>query len=149
MSKELGTIAYISASWHGDIVGIARENCTSELATLGFDTSKIDEFAVPGSLEIPLFAQKLAATGKYSAIIAFGFVVNGGIYRHDFVASAVIDGMMRVQLDSGVPVFSTVLTPHHFHSHEDHEKFFKEHMVHKGQEVARSCVSMLEALAKI
>ena len=60
-----------------------------------------------------------------------------------------IDGIMRVQLDTGVPVFSTVLTPHNFHSHSDHEQFFNEHMVHKGQEVARSCLAMLSELKKI
>ena len=45
-----------------------------------------------------------ARTGRYSAIVACGFVVNGDIYRHDFVADAIISGLMNVQLDSGVPV---------------------------------------------
>ncbi len=50
--------------------------------------------------------------------------------------TAVIDGLMRVQLDTGVPVFSVVLTPHHFHEHDEHVRYFTEHFVRKGAEAA-------------
>jgi 6,7-dimethyl-8-ribityllumazine synthase len=53
---------------------------------------------VPGAFEIPLHSQVMARTGRYDAIVACGLVVNGGIYCHEFVAHAVIDGLMRVQL---------------------------------------------------
>ncbi len=46
--------------------------------------------------------------------------------------SAVINGLMRVQLDSEVPVISAVLTPQHFHEHAEHLRFFREHFVVKG-----------------
>ena len=75
---------------------------------------------VPGSFEIPLHAQRLAGIGRYAAIVGAGFVVDGGIYRHEFVAEAVINGLMRVQLDTDTPVISMVLTPHHFHEHDEH-----------------------------
>ena len=143
-------IALISASWHQDLVGAARMACIDELGKRGVDTStQIAEFTVPGSLEIPLFALKLAQTGKYSAIIAFGLIVDGGIYRHEFVASAVIDGLVRVQLDTGLPVFSCILTPHSFHEHEDHLRFFREHLKGKGTEVAKTCMTFLELLASL
>jgi 6,7-dimethyl-8-ribityllumazine synthase len=73
-------------------------------------------------------------------------VVNGGVYRHEFVAAAVIDGLMRVQLDCDVPVFSAVLTPRDFHEHDDHHRFFREHFVKKGTEVARACLETLTSL---
>ena len=63
---------------------------------------------MPGAYEIPLHAKTLAETGRHVAILGTAFVVNGGIYRHDFVASAVIDGMMNVQLATGIPVLSAV-----------------------------------------
>ena len=85
-----------------------------------------------GAFEIPLHAKRLAESGRYRAVVASGLVVDGGIYRHEFVAEAVIDGLMRVQLDTGVPVFSAVLTPHHFHEHLDHERFFHEHFQAQG-----------------
>jgi 6,7-dimethyl-8-ribityllumazine synthase len=73
-------------------------------------------------------------------------VVDGGIYRHEFVAEAVITGLMQVQLETGVPVISAVLTPHHFHEHETHRKFFFDHLETKGAEAARACAHTVEAL---
>ncbi len=142
-------IAVIQSSWHSDIVNQGRDAFQAEMQTLGTHTDSIDLFKVPGAFEIPLHVQKLARTGRYAAIVACGFVVNGGIYRHDFVADAVIKGLMNVQLDSGVPVFSVVLTPLHFHEHADHQTFFANHFVTKGREAARACVQTLESLRAI
>jgi len=142
-------IAFIQSSWHTDIVTQGRDAFLAEMQKLGTPPDTIDFFKVPGAFEIPLHAQKLAATGRYSAIVACGFVVNGGIYRHDFVADAVISGLMQVQLDSGVPVFSVVLTPLHFHEHDDHQQFFANHFVTKGKEAAQACVQTLESLLAI
>ena len=46
----------------------------------------------------------LAKTGRYAAVVAAGFVVDGGIYRHEFVATSVIDALMAVQLETEVPM---------------------------------------------
>ncbi|HEV2695198.1 MAG TPA: 6,7-dimethyl-8-ribityllumazine synthase [Verrucomicrobiae bacterium] len=143
-------IALISASWHLDLLNVAKSSCVEELGKnkIAVD-GDIDDFNVPGSLEIPLFALKLAQTRRYDGIIAFGLIVDGGIYRHEFVAQTVIDGLMRVQLDTGTPVFSCVLTPQSFHEHEEHIRFFKQHLAVKGREVAKSCVTFIDALAAI
>jgi 6,7-dimethyl-8-ribityllumazine synthase len=50
---------------------------------------------------------------------------------------------MQVQLDTGVPVFSAVLTPRDFHEHEEHQRFFAEHFVKKGTEVAQACLAIM------
>lgn len=142
-------IAFIQSGWHTDIVSQGRDAFLAEMQKLGTPADSINTFKVPGAFEIPLHAQKLAATGRYAAVVACGFVVNGGIYRHDFVADAVISGLMKVQLDSGVPVFSVVLTPLHFHEHDEHQHFFATHFVTKGQEAARACVQTLESLQTI
>ena len=139
-SPSAGRIAAISASWHRAIVHQARDAFLAELARLGHPPERVDLLDVPGAFEIPLLARKLAQTGRYEAIAAFGLVVDGGIYRHDFVGRAVIDGLMRAQLDTGVPVLSAVLTPHHFHEHADHQRFFSEHFVRKGTEAAQAAV---------
>jgi 6,7-dimethyl-8-ribityllumazine synthase len=143
------SIAFIQSCWHRDIVDQARDSFLASIGDLGIPAGNVDLFEVPGAFEIPLHALKLAKSGRYAGIVAAGFVVDGGIYRHDFVASAVIDGLMRVQLDTGVPVFSAVLTPHHFHEHDVHTSFFRDHFVKKGQEAAVACVSTLAALAKL
>ena len=91
-------------------------------------------------------AQLLAETGKYSVIVAIGFIVDGGSYRHDFVAKAVIEGIVQVSLKTGVPVLSAFLTPHHFHEHATHVEFFREHLLIKGRELANSCLHTLRNL---
>ncbi|MGO4157405.1 6,7-dimethyl-8-ribityllumazine synthase [Cupriavidus sp. YAF13] len=141
--------AFIHAQWHADIVHQARDAFLAEMAARGVAREAVDVIEVPGAFEIPLHARKLADTGRYAAIVASGFVVDGGIYRHEFVADAVISGLMRVQLDTQVPVLSAVLTPKSFHDHEDHRKFFSEHFVVKGREAAQACIKTVESLSKL
>jgi 6,7-dimethyl-8-ribityllumazine synthase len=143
-------IALVSAAWHLDLVNVAKSSCVEELRKNNLNIEDdVDDFNVPGSLEIPLFVQKLAQTRKYAGIIAFGLIVDGGVYRHEFVAQAVINGLMRVQLDTGIPVFSCVLTPQSFHEHEEHIRFFKQHLAVKGREVANSCLKFIEAVSTL
>jgi 6,7-dimethyl-8-ribityllumazine synthase len=143
MSDAATQIAFVQATWHRNIVDKAREGFTEQIGTHGFDAAALEFFEVPGAFEIPLTAKRLALTGRYRAIVAAGLVVDGGIYRHDFVATAVIDGLMRVQLDTDVPVFSVVLTPHHFHEHDEHIDYFTKHFVKKGAEAANAVAATL------
>ena len=136
-------IAVMSASWHREIVLQSRDAALLEFERQHLPRSQVDLFDVPGAFEMPLLAQRLARSGRYQAIVACALVVNGGIYRHEFVTSAVIDGLMRVQLDTGVPVLSAVLTPRDFHEHQDHLQFFNAHFAKKGTEVARACLETL------
>jgi 6,7-dimethyl-8-ribityllumazine synthase len=142
-------LAFVQACWHREIVDQGRDAFVAEIGRHGISADQIDFYEVPGSLEIPLQAKLLAQTGKYATIVTAGFVVNGGIYRHEFVAQTVIDAMMRVQLDTDVPIISLVLTPQHFHEHEAHQKFFHEHFKIKGAEAAVACVQTLENIEKV
>ena len=122
----------------------------AEIERQGVSPDQIDLYEVPGSLEIPLQAKLLAKTGAYSTIVAAGFVVDGGIYRHEFVAQTVLDALMRVQLETEVPIISLVLTPQNFHEHDDaHQKFFHEHFKVKGAEAAMACVKTLDNLRRV
>ena len=136
-------IALIQACWHKEIVDRARDSFIAEMAGHGMATDQIDVFEVPGSLEIPLQAKLLAKTGRYAVIVAAGLIVDGGIYRHDFVASTVLDAMMQIQLETEVPILSVVLTPHHFHESGEHARFFHDHFVVKGKEAAEACAMTL------
>ena len=142
-------IAFIQACWHRDVVDRGRDAFIAEMARLGVAPGDIDRFEVPGAFEIPLHAQTIARAGRHAAIVACALVVDGGIYRHEFVADAVISALMRVQLESGVPVFSSVLTPQQFHEHATHLQFFSEHFEVKGAEVARACVQTLDGLERL
>ena len=97
LSEGRGRIAFIQSCWHKDIVDQCRLAFMSELGRLELADPRIDVFEVPGAFEIPLQAKLLARTGQYAAIVAAGLVVDGGIYRHEFVADAVISALMRVQ----------------------------------------------------
>ena len=142
-------IAYIQAGWHKDIVEQGLKSFTNHLASQGIGKDQIDLFNVPGSLEIPLQCKLLSKTGDYAVIIAAGLIVDGGIYRHDFVASSVLDSMLDIQLKSELPILSMVLTPHHFSGSQEHHDFFFDHFKIKGQEVADACVQTLENLRKL
>jgi 6,7-dimethyl-8-ribityllumazine synthase len=136
--------AFVKAAWHADIV---------DQALAGFQQiipdTQVDVFTVPGAFELPLFSRDLARTGKYAAVAAAAFVVDGGIYRHDFVAQAVVDGLMQVGLETGVPILSVSLTPHHYQETDHHTGIFKDHFVQKGREAAQAALSIVEARAGI
>ena len=142
-------VAFIQASWHKEIVDHSRKGFLAEMLVQGYQESDIDFFEVGGAFEIPLHAKLLAKTGRYAGIVGAALVVDGGIYRHDFVAQSVVSGLMQVQLETEVPVFSVSLTPHHFHAGEEHQKFFFDHFVHKGQEAAKTCVDTLQKIRAI
>jgi 6,7-dimethyl-8-ribityllumazine synthase len=136
--------AFVKANWHSEIVNKSLEGFLELIPR-----ENVDVFDVPGAFELPLTARDLALTGKYAAVAAAAFVVDGGIYRHDFVASAVIDGLMRVGLDTGVPVLSVSLTPHHFHETDHHKGIFSAHFVEKGREAGRAALMIVKTRARI
>ncbi len=146
VTPDTQRFAFIHSCWHDDIVNQGRDAYLAEMDHLGLPRTAIDVLEVPGAFELPLLAKRLARSGGYSAIVACGFVVNGGIYRHEFVADAVVSGLMTVQLDTDVPVLSVVLTPLNFHDSQDHQRFFAEHFVVKGAEAARACVQTVATL---
>lgn len=140
-------MAIVAARWHSEIVDQSVEGFSERLREIGDYVTEV--FYVPGAFEIPFHVQRLARTGEYRAIAASGLVVDGGIYRHEFVASAVLDGLMRVQLETDVPVFSGVLTPHHFHEHAEHLEYFRRHLRVKGVELADAVATTLDGLERI
>jgi 6,7-dimethyl-8-ribityllumazine synthase len=131
--------AFVKANWHSDIVSKALEGFLELIPS-----EDVDVFDVPGAFELPLTARDLARSGKYVAVVAAALVVDGGIYRHDFVASAVADGLMRAGLDSGVPVLSVSLTPHQYQETEHHKCIFSSHFVEKGREAARAALMIMK-----
>ncbi|MCD2181718.1 6,7-dimethyl-8-ribityllumazine synthase [Rhizobium sp. GN54] len=144
-AKPSARIAVIRARWHAGIVDRCVDSFVAEWTALGGRAEDVDVIDVPGALEIPLHAQLLARTGRYAAILGVAFVVDGGIYRHDFVAGTVVDALVKVGLDTDVPVLSAVLTPHNFQESEAHIAFFRDHFVVKGKEAARAASQIIAA----
>ncbi|MGJ5075052.1 6,7-dimethyl-8-ribityllumazine synthase [Bradyrhizobium oligotrophicum] len=142
-------IAFVQSAWHRDVVAECRVAFLDEIEARNIPRDRVDIFEVPGSFEIPLHAQLLAKTRRYTAIVAAGLVVDGGIYRHEFVADTVIKALMDVQLRTEVPVFSAVLTPQQFHETQAHFEFFRKHFATKGIEVATACAETLLSLERL
>ncbi len=142
MTEDIHKIAFIRARWHAETVDQALIGFREEMARAG-EPHELRVFDVPGAFEMPLLAQKLARTGGYAAIVAAALVVDGGIYRHDFVAAAVVSGLMTAQLHTGVPMFSVSLTPHHYRAEGEVEAFYRAHFLQKGAEAARAVQQVL------
>jgi 6,7-dimethyl-8-ribityllumazine synthase len=146
VSSSNSRIAFIQSGWHPDIVDQCRLGFLKRVKKDGYSSRDVDCFTVPGAFEIPLQTKLLAKAGRYAAIVGAGFVVDGGIYRHEFVAASVIDALMQVQLETEVPVISAVLTPQKFHDHAEHRDFFLRHMFTKGEEAAAACLATIRSL---
>lgn len=136
-------IAFIKARWHADIVDRAYDGFTAAAVKL-LPGAAVEAFDVPGAFEMPLLAKKLGETGRFDAVVAAAFVVDGGIYRHDFVAAAVVDGLMAAQMTTGVPVFSVSLTPHNYQPVEALTAFYRDHFIKKGEEAANAVRQVLD-----
>ncbi len=141
--RQEDRVAFVQSCWHKPIVDQCRRAFAAEMAKSGLARRAIAFFEVPGAFEIPLLAKILAKTGCYDAIVAAGLVVDGGIYRHEFVAQAVVDALMRLQLETETPIISAVLTPQRFHGHEEHRRFFHDHFLVKGKEAAAACITTM------
>jgi 6,7-dimethyl-8-ribityllumazine synthase len=74
------------------------------------DDADVEIAWVPGAFEMPLVAQRLAASGRYHAVICLGAVIRGGTPHFDYIAAEAAKGIAKAGLDSGVPVVFGVLT---------------------------------------
>jgi 6,7-dimethyl-8-ribityllumazine synthase len=136
--------AFVKARWHAAIVDQSYEGFTQLIPA-----SQVHPYDVPGAFEMPLMAQTLAETGRYDAIACAALVVDGGIYRHDFVASAVVDGLMQAGLKTGIPILSISLTPHHFQETDHHMAIYADHFVIKGREAAHAALGIIAARSSL
>ena len=137
-------VAFVQSSWHREVVEECRIAFLEEIEARHIMRAQIDLFEVPGSFEIPLHAQLLAKTRRYTAIVAAGLVVDD-----EYIAETVIRALMDVQLRTEVPVFSAVLTPQQFHETAAHFDFFRKHFATKGVEVAEACANTLLSLERL
>ncbi|MCB1691263.1 MAG: 6,7-dimethyl-8-ribityllumazine synthase [Pseudomonadales bacterium] len=141
-------IAFIGSCWHKAIVDQFREAFTSRISELEQGEVDIEYIEAPGVVEVPLLARLCADRQQYDAIVVSGLVVDHGVYRHEFVAQSVLDAIMRVQLDTRIPIIYGILTPQDFLS-EGREAFFLEHFIVKGHEAANACSKMLANLSRL
>jgi 6,7-dimethyl-8-ribityllumazine synthase len=101
--------AVIASRWNAEIVDALLDGARRAFAEHGVADEALDVLRVPGAWEIPMLAKRIAATGRHAAIVALGCVVRGETRHYEHVADECARGLMRVALDSGVPVLNGVL----------------------------------------
>jgi len=117
-----------------------------ELTRHGADPQSITQVWVPGSWEIPLAAHKLAASGRFAAIVCLGCVVRGQTPHFDYVAAEVAKGIAQVSLATGVPVTFGVITADSLEQAIDRAGAKSGN---KGADAARAAIEMANLLPAI
>lgn len=96
--------AIVTARFNAAITDALLEGAIRTLIDAGAAPAHITSLTVPGAVELPLAARELAQTRHFAGIVALGCVIRGETAHFDYVCSAATDGIMAVQLDTGVPV---------------------------------------------
>ena len=138
-------IAIVCSRFNDAITNVLFEGTKTRLFELGLSSERIYSIFVPGAIEIPIMAQKLAQSQKFAAIIALGVIIRGETSHYDYVCSQVSDGCLRVSLDEGIPVIFGVLTT-------ENEAQALERLSdkdHKGRYCAEAALEMIENSEKL
>lgn len=109
-SPPPGRFAVVAARFNGLVTEALLAGCLDMFNRHDVPVERIDVAWVPGSFEIPLVARKLAATGRYAAVVCLGCVIRGETGHYDHVAGQAAGGVMQASLATDVPVIFGVLT---------------------------------------
>jgi 6,7-dimethyl-8-ribityllumazine synthase len=105
-----GAVAIAASRFNADVVQRLLDGAVARLEELGTGHDQVTVALVPGAWELPLACSRLAASGRYQALVGLGCVVRGGTPHFQYVCSETARGIARVSLDSGVPIGFGVLT---------------------------------------
>ncbi|MDQ3897788.1 MAG: 6,7-dimethyl-8-ribityllumazine synthase [Actinomycetota bacterium] len=139
-------VAVITSRFNDLVTDRLRAGCLDGLTRHGVDSDSITEVSVPGALELPLAAQRLAASAEVDAVICIGAVIRGSTDHHMHVGGQCAAGVARVQLDTGIPVVFGVLTT------DDLAAALERaggKMGNKGYEAAATAVEMADLLRQL
>jgi 6,7-dimethyl-8-ribityllumazine synthase len=145
-AAEGARFAIIASRWNPRITDALVSGARQSLAGNGVADPDVDVVRVPGAWEIPLAAARIASAGRHVAIIALGCVVRGDTRHYEHVADRCAEGLMRVALDSGVPVLNGVLAVERM---EDAEVRAGGSHGNKGEECALAAVEMAQLLEQL
>lgn len=102
--------AIVASRFNGKVVADLYAGAVETLLGAGARPEHIHAVTVPGAVELPLAARELVMASHYAGIVALGCVIRGETSHFEYVCSAASDGLLRVQLDHGVPIGFGVLT---------------------------------------
>lgn len=139
-------VAVVAGRFNLDVVGPLVEGAVEALVERGAAEDAVDVHWVPGAFEIPVVVRRLAATGRYDALVALGAVIRGETPHFDFVAGEATRGIGRVATELGVPVGFGILTTD---THEQALARAGGAHGNKGAEAALAAVETANLLASI
>ena len=138
--------AILASRWNARITDALVAGARQCLADNGVPEDAIDVVRLPGAWELPLATQRLATARGHRALIVLGCVVRGDTRHYEHVADLCAEGLMRVALDTGVPVLNGVLAVGKF---EDAEARAGGSHGNKGEEAALAALEMVNLLERL
>ncbi|MDQ3713793.1 MAG: 6,7-dimethyl-8-ribityllumazine synthase [Acidobacteriota bacterium] len=102
--------AIVASRWNDFLTSKLTEGALDALERLGATEQSIEIFKVPGAFELPLTAQKVAASGRFDAIICIGTVIRGETSHFEHVAGEAAKGISQVAMQTGIPVLFGIVT---------------------------------------
>ena len=145
-ARDGARFAILASRWNPRIVDALVASARAAFAANGVDEAAVDVVRVPGAWELPVAARALAVGGRHAAIVALGCVVRGDTRHYEQVADGASDGLMRVALDTGVPVANGVLAVERF---EDAAARAGGSHGNKGEEAALVALEMADLHRKL
>ena len=145
-APEGARFAIIASRWNPRITDALVAAARDTFVGNDVDETSIDVVRVPGAWELPMAAREGAVAGRHAAIVALGCVVRGDTRHYEQVADGASDGLMRVALDTGVPVMNGVLAVERF---EDAAARAGGSHGNKGEEAALAALEMVNLLEQL
>jgi 6,7-dimethyl-8-ribityllumazine synthase len=146
LTAPQGRFAVVAARFNKSIVDRLVTGALSALKERGVADEAVDLIWVPGSFELPLVAQRLAASKRHVAVICLGAVIQGDTDHYEHVCRAATDGILQAGLSTGVPVLFGVLT---CQTEEQALDRAGGKEGNKGADVARAAIEMVNLLRQL
>ncbi|MES2217716.1 MAG: 6,7-dimethyl-8-ribityllumazine synthase [Pseudomonadota bacterium] len=139
-------LAIVISRFHSEITQKLLDGANERLDELGFPKENLTTVWVPGAIEIPLTAQRLARTQKFTAIISLGAVIFGETKHFDYVCQQVSQGCLHVGLAEDIPVIFGVLTTNNIEQAHDRTGGKRGHVGRQSVDAAFELISVLSQI---
>ena len=136
------TLGIVATTWHPELTDSLLARAIAAAEDSGVPSPTV--VRAPGAVELPVVAQALCV--RHDAVVALGVVVRGGTPHFEYVAEECAAGIMRVTLDTGVPIVFGVLTTENLEQCIERTGGAEGH---KGAEAARTAVEMVTLLREL
>jgi len=146
LNAEGMKIGFVVTRWNSFVVDHLVKGSIETIERHGGSADNITQVMVPGSFEVPLAVEKMAASGNYDAVVALGAVIQGGTPHFDYVAGEAVKGISQVMLKHGVPVAFGILT---VNSIEQAIERSGTKMGNKGEEATLAAIEMVNVLKQL